>query len=322
MISKIHHELRDRGHLTQAQHDRIEEIRSGRLTSVYYDLRALLYAGVLLFSTGMGILVYKNISDAGHLVAIGLLILMTAACFLYAFRKGPHYSTGEVTPQTPYFDYVVLLGSLLFITVQGYLQFRYDLLTENMGLSTLINAIFFFFIAYRFDHAGVLSLGITALASFFSITVSPQKWYSGRLLEGLHVYLTAVILGGALVGVALFLEHRKIKSHFTFTYLNFAFLMSFVGAVSGLLENEDLMWLYLPVIYAGVWFAYWSAKTRKSFLFLLYAFVAGYIGTTYLLAETVLDRASAAIWFYYFLLSSGGFVYFIIKYRNRFSRQG
>lgn len=310
----------EQGLLSQEKHDRMEAIVKGKIVSVYFDLRAMLYAGVLLFSTGIGILIYENISDAGHLVAIGVLMLMTAGCFVYAFGKGPAYSAGEVEGPTPYFDYVVLLGSLLFISVQGYLQFQYDLLTENLGMSTLISALVFFFMAYRFDHAGVLSLAITALASFFSITISPKKWYSGDFFEGPHVYLTAVIFGIALAAVALLLERRRIKPHFMFTYLNFALLIFFVGALSGLFESRRLMGLYLPVIYAGVLFAYLAAKRRKSFLFLLYAFIAGYIGTTYLLAETILQRADGALWFYYFLFSSGGFVYLIVKYRQHFTR--
>jgi hypothetical protein len=194
------------------------------------------------------------------------------------------------------------------------------LLTENLGMSTLISALVFFFVAYRFDHAGVLSLGITSLASFFSIAISPKKWYSGDFLEGPHVYLTAVIFGVALAAAALLLERRRIKPHFLFTYLNFALLIFFAGAISGLFESRHLLGLYLPVIYGGVFFTYVSAKSRKSFLFLLYGFVAGYIATTYLLAETILARADGALWFYYFLFSSGGFAYLIIKYRKHFSR--
>jgi len=316
---RLHNDLLDRGVLTPEQHDCLEDIASGKSVSVYFDLRALLYVGVMLLSTGIGILIYKNISDVGHLVLIGALILLTIGCFGYAFWKGNPYSHKEVEGPTPFFEYVVLLGSLIFISVQGYLQFRYELLTENLGISTLISAAVFLFVAYRFDHAGVLSLGITALASFFSITISPEKWYSGNFLEGSHVYVTALVFGAALAAAALLLERQRIKTHFTFTYLNFALLIFFLGGISGLFWNDDRLWIYIAAIYVGVFFAYRSARRMKSFLFLLYAFIAGYIATTYLLAETILRNADF-FWFYYFLLSSGGFVYFIIKYRKHFSR--
>jgi hypothetical protein len=319
MNSKIHHELFAKKLLTEEQHDRIEEIESGRLVSVLSDLRALLYAGVLFFTTGIGILIYKNIGEIGHLVAMTSMTLLTVACFIYAFRKGPGYHPGKVEGPTPYFDYGILFGSLLFVSVQGYLQFRYDWLTDNLGTSTLISALFFFFIAYRFDHIGVLSLGITALASFFSITISPQKWYDGNFFEGTHVYLTAVTFGVALAGAALILDRRSIKTHFTFTYLNFALLIFFFGSHARLFMDEGGMMFYLLLIYTGAGFAYWMARLHSSFLFLIYAFIATYVTTTYLLSVTIW-RDGDVIWFYYSILSCGGFVYFIVKYRNHFSR--
>lgn len=309
----------EKGLLTGEQNDQLRKIEDRQLVSVYFDLRALLYAGVVLFSSGIGILIYKNIGDIGHLVAIGILSLFTVASFVYIFLKGPRYQPQEVAGPTPYFEYIVLLGSLLLISVQGYLQFKYELLTENLGLSTLISAAIFFYVAYRFDHIGVLSLGITALASFFSITLSPKKWYSADFLEGSHLYLTAIFFGTGLALAALLLEKRDIKAHFTFTYLNFALLIFFAGALSAMMIEESQMGWYLLVVYAGVVFAWLSARRRRSFLFLLYAFLAGYIATTYLLGETVMQNAET-LWFYYFILSCGGFVYFIVKYRNYFSR--
>lgn len=272
---------------------------------------------MLLFTTGVGILVYQNIGDLGHQLIIGLLIVITAACFIYVFRAGPDYSNGVTPGPTPYFDYVVLLGSLLFISVQGYLQFQYELLTENLGYSTLITALFFFFVAYRFDHIGVLSLAITALASFWSISLSPQKWYSGNFFTGSHLYTTAIIFGAALAAVGLLLDWKKIKTHFTFTYLNFATLTFFAGAIAAMFLNENYF-LFVLLIFAGCAFSYYQARQRRSFLLLLYAFLAGYIALTYLLAETILSEPM--IWFLYFIFSCGGFILFIIRYRKLFSR--
>lgn len=318
MQRRILLDLLGKGLISPDQYEMIDRITSGKIVSVFFELRTLLYLGVLLFTTGVGILVYKNIGELGHLIIIGLLILITAACFLYIFRKGPDYSHGVVKGPTPYFDYVVLLGSLLFISVQGYLQFQFDFLTENLAYSTLITAVLFFLIAYRFDHLGVLSLAITALASFFSISISPQKWYSGEFFSGNHLYTTAILFGVALAAGALFLDRKKIKPHFTFTYLNFATLIFFVGAIAAMFMNESRFGFFVLLIYGGCAFAYFMARQRKSFMLLLYAFLAGYIATTYVLAETVLQ--DPALWFLYSILSCGGFIYFIIRYRNYFSR--
>ncbi|MEQ1585031.1 MAG: DUF2157 domain-containing protein [Cyclobacteriaceae bacterium] len=179
MTRETPRELFDKGFITEDQFKRIEVITSGKVVSVFYELRTLLYLGVMLFTTGAGMLIYQNIGDIGHIVSIiGLTVLM-AICYWYVFRQAMDYSHGVTKAPSPYYDYVLLLGSLLFVSIQGYLQFQYQALDDHLGWSTLITAGFFFFTAYRFDHLGILSLAITALASFWSITISPQKWYSG-----------------------------------------------------------------------------------------------------------------------------------------------
>jgi hypothetical protein len=311
--------LLDKDLVTESQHTHLEALTTRKFFSVYYELRIILYLGVLLFTTGIGILIYENIGELGHLLSIVALFILTIVCFGYAFKFGQPYSDDTVKPPTPFYDYVVLLGCLLFISVIGYLQFMYNLFDEGMGTTTLVTGLYFFYVAYRFDHLGVLSLAITALASFWSITISPQKWYSGDYLEGDHLYNTAIIFGAALAAFGFVLDKKSIKQHFTFTYMNISSLVYLIGALSGLFINDNLFLLYLFLLYAGCALTVYFAHLRKSFLFLLYAFVFGYIGTTYLLVETILSNPE--FWFAYLMASCGGFIYFIIRYKNYFTRE-
>ena len=318
MTQETPKELFEKGFLTEEQFRKIELITSGKILSVFYELRTLLYLGVMLFTTGVGILIYQNIGEFGHILSIIALCILTAVCFWYAFKNVAEYSNLPVKAPTPYFDYVVLLGSLLFISVQGYLQFQFGLLNENLGLSTLITALFFFYVAYRFDHLGVLSLAITALASFWSISISPQKWYSGDFFSSANLQITAIVFSVVLAALAIVLEKKSIKAHFTFTYLNFCCLIFFAGTIAGLFMGP---WgIYLLLIYGGCGFAWWAALQKQAFLFLLYAFLAAYIGTTYLLFVTILNEV-VELWFLYSIASCGAFIYFIIQYRNYFSRK-
>jgi len=310
-------ELLEKNLLNADQYNTLEAIVSKKVFSVFYELRTLLYLGVMLFTTGVGILIYENIGDIGHLIAIGALFLTTAICFQYVFRKAAPYSHGKVITPVPYFDYIVLLGCLLFISVQGYVGFQFDLLDDNLGTSTLISAAFFFYAAYRFDHLGVLSLGITALASFFSISISPQKWYHDEFFSAAQLHITAMVFGLVLSGVAVLLDKRSIKPHFTFTYVNFGSLVFFIGVLAGLFDNYDIMPLYLLFLYAGCALAVGFAHLKKSFLFLLYAFVFAYIGTTYFLTDL---NIPSELWFFYMIASCGGFVFFIIRFKNYFKR--
>jgi hypothetical protein len=214
----------------------------------------------------------------------------------------------------------LLLGCLLVIAIQGYLQFQYGILDNALGLSTLLSAAFFFAMSYRYDHLGILSLGVTALASFWSISISPQKWYSADFFSSSsNLHITAIAFSVILAGIALILDRRSIKEHFTFTYINFCSLIFFTGAVASLFI-EDFYFLYVLILYVGCALAFFFARWKRSFLFLLYAFVAAYIGTTFLLATTIFEY-EPVLWFYYSIFSCGAFIYFIIKYKNYFTRK-
>jgi hypothetical protein len=318
MTQQTPKELLEKGLITEDQYTKIEMITSGKIVSVFYELRSLLYLGILLFTTGVGILIYKNIGEIGHLISVFVLMALTTGCIWYIFKNAPSYSNEAVKPPTPYFDYIVLLSALLFISIIGYLEFLFDIVEEKPGLITLTTSVFFFYAAYRFDHVGVLSLAITALASFWSISVSPQQWYSGNFFEADNLHITAIIFSIVVGAIASVLDRKGIKKHFTFTYLNFCSLIFFVASIAGLFM-EDWWGIFLLLIYAGCAFAYYMARWKKSFLFLLYAFLAAYIGTTYLLAETILN--DELLWFFYSIASCGGFIYFIIRYKNYFRQQ-
>lgn len=320
MTTQTPKELFDKGFITEDQFKKIDLITSRQLVSVFYELRTMLYLGVMLFTTGIGILIYKNIGEIGHIASIIVLGILTVISFWYVFKHAQSYAHQQVTTANPYYDYVVLLGSLLFISVQGYLQFQYNILDEHLGYSTLVTATFFFFVAYRFDHLGILSLAIASFASFWGISVSPQKWYSGEFFEAANLHITALIFSGVLAVLALVLDKQGIKKHFTFTYLNFCLLIFFVAAVAGMFIDESWYGVYLLLIYGGAAFSYYMTRWKKSFLFLLYGFIAAYIGTTYLLADTIFNDV-IEIWFMYSIASCGGFIYFIITYRNYFARE-
>jgi hypothetical protein len=312
--------LKEQGLLSQEQFDRISGLLTGKVVSLFYELRIILYLGVMLFATGAGILIYQNIGDIGHIVSILLLSALSAACLYYAWHFSKGYEPGKVATPTPYYDYILLLGALLFVSVLTYLQVQYDIFNDGMGAATLATAVLFFYCAYRFDHLGVLSLAITSLASFFSISLSPQKWYSGNFLDDGNLHNTAIIFGALLATAAMVLDSRGIKKHFTFTYMNFAVLIVLTGSLAGMFDYKGSTLYTLPLAAGCAWAVYFGNRTR-SFLFLLYAFVFGYIGLTYVLLDMLSDVFDdPGFWFFYLLLSCGAFIAFIIKYRKYFKR--
>ncbi|HYH14359.1 MAG TPA: DUF2157 domain-containing protein, partial [Flavisolibacter sp.] len=100
---------------------------STQLFSVHYELKTILYLGVLLLSTGLGILIYKNIDTIGHQVVICLIMLISAGSFTYCLKRKRPFSWNKVEAPNPFFDYVLLLGCLTFITLVGYTQVQYTI---------------------------------------------------------------------------------------------------------------------------------------------------------------------------------------------------
>ncbi|MBS1487687.1 MAG: DUF2157 domain-containing protein [Bacteroidetes bacterium] len=310
-------ELRAKGLITDAQLERVEAVRSRKVFSVFYELQTLLYLGVLLFSTGIGLLIYQHIGQLGHYASLFLLGATTVGCFYYAFKKGNPYVHTAIQSPTPYFDYVVLLGCLLFVSVLGYAQFLFGFLNESIQEVTLLTAVIFFFMAYRFDHAGVLSLAIVALASFWGLRVSLPQWRSSEIFDQAHLRMAALIFGIIVSLIAVVLDKMKIKTHFTFTYFNFCCLIFFTGAVAGIFNSSNNN-IYILSTYIGCGGAVYFAFQKKSFLFLLYAFVAGYIATTDLAIEWIMK--SLLLISLYLIGSCVGLVWFIIRYKNFFKR--
>lgn len=307
-------QLKEQGLVSDEQITHIEPIITHQVVSVFYELRTLLYLGVMLFTTGVGFLIYKNIGQLGHVLAIIGLSLLSVVCLGYCFWKGKPFSKEKVGSPNPYFDYVLLLGCLLFVSVFGYLELQFGFLGQNARLISLITSVLFFFLAYRFDHLGVLSLAITAFVSFFGIAVS---WNNLESFDQLHNI--GLVLSLVLAGASILIERKGIKSHFTFTYLNFCALVYFLSAFAGISGAYSETYLpYALALYVGVGLAIAVANWKKSFMFLLYGVVAGYIATTYFLADNT--NWDIEPWLFYLLISAGAIVYFIVKYRNYFKR--
>jgi hypothetical protein len=318
-MNDSHRQIFEKNLIDKKQFEYLDAISTGKLISVFYELRTLLYLGVLLFSGGIGILIYKNIGQIGHIISLVILCLVTLACAWYVFKNKKDYFHEQVGPPTPYFDYILLLGSLLLICIQAYLQFLFGLWDSYLGSSSLITAMFFFYIAYRYDHLGILSMAITAFAAYWGINVSLQR--NMEFFASQQLYLTGIIFSTALAAAAIYLNRVSIKEHFTFTYINFCSLIFFISALTGLFSGDTKV-IYLLLISAGCVASVYYANWKRSFLFLLYAFVFGYIGFTYLVS-LLLKQTSGymeILWFYYPFISCAAFIYFIIKFKNRFKQ--
>ena len=150
------------------------------------------------------------------------------------------------------------------------------------GLATFLPAILFLGLAYRFDHRGVLGMGLTAFASWVGLTVRPLELRLKTNFFDESTVWAAIGLGTLLITTAVILERRRIKPHFTDTLLTFAGNLVLIALVAGVFNFGARRWLYTLLLFALCGIYEWLARQRTSFLYTLMAMVYGYIGLTYL----------------------------------------
>ncbi|HMT30650.1 MAG TPA: DUF2157 domain-containing protein, partial [Bacteroidia bacterium] len=214
MRPKYLNHLKESGLISDQQFEDINSWQKSKPFSLHWELRTLLYLGILLLTSGLGIIIYQNIDTIGHTAIIAVIAVACFSCFYYCFKHKLPYSNEQVKHSSPWYDYVLLLGCLLFLALEGYLQFQYSIFGTRYGLATLIPAVVFFILAYVFDHAGVLSLAITALASFVGISASPGMLLNNQLSEASLIF-TGISLAILLIGAAFYFKFKLIKKHFT-----------------------------------------------------------------------------------------------------------
>ncbi len=289
--------------------------------SVHQHLQIALYLGVTFLAAGLGLLIYKNISNIGHITVVSATGILSLACFVYCLLQSKPFTFEKTVHPSVWFDYILLLGSLLLVTFIGYLQFEFKFFGERYGLATFIPCVILFTAAYYFDHLGVLSMAIVLLGSWMGIAVAPVDLFQQNDFSSSRFIYTAFLLA-IILGVASYLTHLKqIKKHFYFTYLNFAVHIGFVAALCGLF-TMDMWWLWTPVIGMMFYSCYKYAMQQKSFYILLVSGLYSYIALSYLITRLVIDdnfSGVSAIYFllFYYILSA----IMLIKYLRQFKKE-
>ncbi|HVD98242.1 MAG TPA: DUF2157 domain-containing protein [Cytophagaceae bacterium] len=289
-----------------------------KLFSIHWELKIILYLGVTLLSTGVGFLIYLNIDTIGHTAIVSAIGLACAACFYYAYKHIQPFSWLEVRSPHPMADYILLLGCLLFVSFEGYLQAQYNVFGTRYGIATLIPAVLFFLIAYRFDHKGILSMAICGIAGWLGLTVTPLEFWDQDFGSNRLIF-SGILLGAVLTGVSYFIISKDWKKHFSFTYYNFGMQLLFVCTLSAVFAFENTRAVYFILLAGICWMALRYARKEQSFYFLLMAAIYGYVGVTYLFILFLIQVNDSGIFllcFPYFIISCVGIIYFFFNYKK------
>ena len=120
MDKTVFEKLHSEGLLSDESYERIKAQPTKQLLSVHWELRTVLYLGVLLLTSGLGIIVYKNIDTISHQAVLIFIALLSAGGFYYCFKNKLPFSAEKVEAPNSFFDYVLLLACLCFIIFIGY----------------------------------------------------------------------------------------------------------------------------------------------------------------------------------------------------------
>src|ERR1700692_1506365 len=154
--------LVESGALPPAAAPRLLRVARGELLSVRAELRALLYAGVLLLTGGVGLLVKQNLERIGPVAIAAALGLGAAAALAWVIRVAPSFSWQEVASPNLAFDYVLLLAILLGAADLAYGEAHFGWLGTHASWHLLILVALSALAAFRFDSRVVFSLALTS----------------------------------------------------------------------------------------------------------------------------------------------------------------
>ncbi len=300
------------GAITELQYNTIAPLVRKDRFSVFIELNALLYLGVLSFVGGLAWVAQSYFATLGDAVILSALTLVLGVSFYYCFSKAPPYSSGEVESPNLAFDYVLYLGCLVFGIELGYLETRFHLLEDYWDFYLLFSSVLFFVLAYRFDNRFVLSLGLSSLAGWFGLRISRIGF-----IYGVSLRPYAIAYGFLVAGAGAWFHTRSIKRHFTETYFHLAANVLFVSLVSGVIDGRRTE-VYLLGLLALAAVSIIEGVRFRRFAFVVYGTIYSYVGIS---AEVLHELREFTPVLMYFVISGSLVVLAMVLLARRFGRE-
>lgn len=308
--------LFEKGLITENQFEEVKEYRNLNIFSLNAELKLFLYLSVLLFTSGIGILIYENIDSIGHIAILSLLLVVIVVCFYYCFKNSKGFQKEETTFEHPVLEYLVLVGNILTCIFIGYLQFQYKPFGEHYGLATLIPTIVSFFCAYYFDNRSVLTIAITGLAAYIGLSVTPQDLLkSNDFYASQNLSYSAIVLSSLLVLWVIYSRRISLKTHFGLIFLTFALHIASIASIANMTSYDVITWVLFTLILAGsTYYFYKASYDHKAMSLYVFVIVYAYIGFNIFLFKIFGNVDFSDIWELFFFVLPAYFVGSIVLF--------
>ncbi|HZP35032.1 MAG TPA: DUF2157 domain-containing protein [Methylomirabilota bacterium] len=276
--------LRAEGVLSSVQAARFERVARRGLVSLRFEIRALLYAGVLLVTAGVGSLIARHQQEIGP-VAIALGVGLAAlGCLAWVGRRAAPFSWGPVPSPGVAFDYVLLLGLLLAAADLAYVEAQFAILGPRWPRHLVVVAALDLLAAYTWDSRTALGLALTSLAAWRGVVVGLAPALLGPGIAA-DLRANAIALGALSLAVAVASARLGRKPHFESVYAPAGLLLLLGGLLGGTLYDAQAwtLWLLATLIVAGLVMVV-AVRLRRSLYFAL-GVPAAYVALVRLLFE-------------------------------------
>ncbi len=299
------------GIITTAQSQTLIALVRNERFSIFLELNAFLYIGVLSLVGGLGWTFQTYFTNLGDPFILTTFSLLIAGCLHYCFSRASPYMHSEVESPNLAFDYVLYLGCLILSAELAYIEFRFQLFHGAWDNYLLFTAATFALLAYRFDNRFVLSLALASLAGWFGLKVSAFGFRSPGSLR-----LSALTYGAIVTGAGWALYRQGIKRHFLESYLQVAVNVVFAAVVSGIGDRSaGAFYLGALIVLSGIAIVLGIRFTR--FMFVAYGIVYGYVGIT---VKVVPDLRHERAFLGYFVVTGALVIIALVILARRFGR--
>lgn len=316
---KLTQKLIEKKLISAEQFREIKQYDALGIFSLHNELRFFLYLSVLFFTSGVAILIYKNIDSIGHAVVLTLLFVLTSVCFYLCFKKAKGFQKNEMFFENPIYDYLVVLCTILSCLFISYFQYQYDIFGNKWA--TLLGSIIGFFCAYYYDNKSSLSIGITGLAAFVGITVTPSALLENEIYSNPLLSYYGLALGLLILLWSAYSIRVDLKKHFNLVFLTFSLHLIGICCIAGLLGKYWIIFVFLHAIFMFYFYKVsYKIDAISIFVFtIVYGFIefnillfriGEYVDLSYLTSFLTLGTPL------YFIGSIIGFIYLIKKFNK------
>ncbi len=287
--------LEKRGLLPPEKAARLLRVARGQLVSVHQELRALLYLGVLLVVSGVGLLLKENLERIGPVTLALVIAFAAATAFFWVLRAAPGFSWQEAPSPHLAFDYVLLLAVLLTAADLAYVETQFTPLGANWPWHLLLVSLFMTAVALRFDSRVIFSLALSTFASWRGVSASlvDSLWRD----PGDAVRANALGCGLLFVLLGALLLKADRKAHFEPVAAHLGWLLILGALASAAVDSGtlELLFAFALLAFAGGLAAY--AFSRRRFALFTMGIVGIYVGVSRLVTEGLDTWVQDTAWF-------------------------